>query len=64
MRMEWTLPDLIGYMETWSAVRALEGAEGRAPIEAFRQDLARAWGMETTVRRVCWPLSLRVARRD
>src|SRR5207249_9493669 len=30
MQASWTLVDLIGYVETWSAVWALEQAEGRA----------------------------------
>lgn len=64
IRAEWTLPDLIGYVETWSAVRALVGVEGRgsAPLEAFRQELARVWGPAERVRSVRWPLAVRVGR--
>ena len=53
---------MIGYVETWSAVQAMEKAEGRAPMEAFRRNLARAWGAEAMVRCVRWPLSMRVGR--
>jgi len=62
IRAEWTLADAIGYVETWSAVRAMERAQGRALFEAFRRDLARAWGSEATLRPICWPLALRVGR--
>lgn len=62
MCQEWTLGRLIGYVETWSAVRALEAAEGCAAVEAFRRELARAWGRAGVVRPVRWPLSLRVGR--
>lgn len=58
----WALPHLLGYVETWSAVRALAQAEGRAPLAALARDLARVWGPEATVRAVRWPLSLRVGR--
>jgi SAM-dependent methyltransferase len=58
----WRLEDLIGYVGTWSAVRAAETAVGDGPIEAFRAALAAAWGDPATLRRVTFPLSLRVGR--
>lgn len=60
IRMNWAFAELVGYVETWSAVRALEKVEGHAPMEVFRRDLVRAWGSEGTVRPVRWPLTLRV----
>jgi SAM-dependent methyltransferase len=62
IRMDWSLPDVFGYVQTWSAVRGLERAKGHAPVAAFHRDLARAWGLEATVRPVRWPLLLRVGR--
>lgn len=64
MRVEWNLADALGYVDTWSAVRALEmeGAEGRAALDAFRRDLARAWGPDESVWVIRWPLALRVGR--
>ena len=62
MRADWALADVVGYVETWSAVRAMARATGRAPIEAFRRALAHVWGAEGTVRPVRWPLSLRIGR--
>ena len=46
MRMQWSLADVVGYVETWSAVRAMAKAEGRAPIDAFYARLCAAWGDE------------------
>ncbi len=63
MRMAWALADVMGYVETWSAVRAIESARGPAPLDAFRRALARAWGAPETVRPVRWTLSLRIGRR-
>jgi hypothetical protein len=62
MQAEWPLAALIGYIQTWSATRAMAKAEGRGRIDAFRRALAEAWGPEATVRTIRWPLSLRVGR--
>jgi SAM-dependent methyltransferase len=62
IRLEWQLANLVGYVATWSAVWALERAEGQGPFAAFRGALARAWGPATSVRTVRWPLALRVGR--
>ncbi len=62
IREGWTIEDLLGYIETWSAVLGLEKAEGRAPIEAFRRKLADTWGAKVKVRSVYWPISLRIGR--
>jgi SAM-dependent methyltransferase len=60
MEASWTADDLLGYVSTWSAVRAMESAEGGAATERFSEKLRAAWG--TGVRRVTWPISMRVGR--
>ena len=62
MRMEasWNLADLIGYVDTWSAVAAMEPAIGPEPRNQFNHELSRAWGPEDQRRSIRWPLSLRV----
>ena len=62
IEVSWTLDELTGYAETWSAVRAAEEALGRAPIERFRRELAASWGDPQARRAVRFPLSLRVGR--
>jgi SAM-dependent methyltransferase len=62
MRARWRHSDLVGYVETWSAVWALERAVGSGPLEAFRRELGHAWGAGAAVRPVHWTLSLRVGR--
>jgi SAM-dependent methyltransferase len=62
MREQWALAAVLGYVDTWSAAWALERAEGRGPLEAFRRDLARVWGPAGTVRAVHWELTVRVGR--
>ena len=62
IRLDWGLEELVGYVGTWSAVWALEQAQGPAPFARFRRDLAAAWGPAAAARTVRWPLALRVGR--
>ncbi len=62
MRALWSADQLLGYVDTWSAVRKAEDALGRGPYEAFARDLLTAWGPADTRREIRWPLSLRVGR--
>lgn len=62
IEVAWSLSDFMGYVDTWSAVRAVEKALGREPIEAFQRELTRAWGDPEMRRIIRFPLSLRVAK--
>jgi SAM-dependent methyltransferase len=62
IRLDWRLEELVGYVGTWSAVSALEQAQGQGPFATFRRELANAWGPATAVHTVRWPLALRVGR--
>jgi SAM-dependent methyltransferase len=61
IRLDWRLEDLVGYIGTWSAVWALQQAEGQGPLATLRRELGGAWG-PAAVRTVRWPLVLRVGR--
>jgi SAM-dependent methyltransferase len=58
--VSWTLSDFLGYVDTWSAVGAMEKAIGPAPRNRFNQELSDAWVPAEEKRLVHWPLSLRV----
>lgn len=62
MTERWTVERFLGYVGTWSALRAMMagGSSARRESTAFVDDLHRLWGPEP--RAVTWPLSLRVAR--
>jgi len=62
IEVQWQAADLLGYVETWSAVRGLEKAEGREPLEAFRSNLSALWNDPQRRRTIRFPLSLRVGR--
>ncbi|MNP64652.1 hypothetical protein D3C76_1601660 [compost metagenome] len=58
--MSWSLEDLLGYIDTWSAVKSAEKALGTNPVADLAAQLREAWGDPQVRRRVTWPLSLRV----
>ncbi len=62
MVAEWNLPTLIGYMNTWSATKRFEAANGFNALDRLADDFAAAWGDRAAVRTVRWRLSLRVGR--
>jgi SAM-dependent methyltransferase len=60
IEVEWSAADLVGYVNTWSAVRGAEKALGRSPVPDFERDLLKAWGDPDRRRLIRFPLSLRV----
>ncbi|MGE5277129.1 MAG: class I SAM-dependent methyltransferase [Acidobacteriota bacterium] len=62
MEKRWSLPDLVGYLGTWSAVRRYRETLGEDPVGPVSEQLARVWGPPDRPRRVFWDLALRVGR--
>lgn len=62
MEAHWTLAQLLDYLRTWSAVRRHDQASRADVIADVTPALTRAWGDPARVRRVFWPLVLRVGR--
>lgn len=58
----WELPQLLGYLGTWSALTHYRRATGRDPLSAVAERLAAIWADGT--REVRWPLTLRMGRVD
>jgi len=56
----WTLPDLFGYLRTWSATQAYTDANRADPIARVKDDLLRIWGPAEMERPVRWPINMRV----
>lgn len=61
MERLWDLDALMAYVDTWSGVRRMRRATGADPLPAVRAALAASWG-ESPVRRVRWPLGMRLGR--
>jgi len=56
----WSLPALLGYVSTWSALKSLRARGGEPLLERFATDLAAAWGDPALARPVRFPLAVRV----
>lgn len=62
IEVQWRATDLIGYADTWSAVRSAEKVLGREPIERFQAEIAEAWGDPERRRTIRFPISFRIGR--
>jgi len=62
MRATWPLDGLIGYVDTWSAVRQAEKTLGREPMMRLTEALQAVWGDPAAVREISWPLAIRLGR--
>ncbi|PBQ30288.1 SAM-dependent methyltransferase [Sphingobacteriaceae bacterium] len=58
---EWTFDQLIGYLQTWSAVKHYEKQKNENPVLTMLPELQKAWGAEI-VRKIKFPILLRLAR--
>jgi hypothetical protein len=57
---EWQLPDLIGYLGTWSALQKYRKEKGEDPRHFIIPKLQRAWGDASLAKAVRWPLPVRL----
>jgi SAM-dependent methyltransferase len=62
MAAEWSLPQLLGYIGTWSAVARCREVTGTDPLVELAAWLRPLWGPPDAVRRVEWPLAVRAGR--
>ncbi|MWV15683.1 methyltransferase domain-containing protein [Pseudomonas sp. L-22-4S-12] len=56
IELQWDLPQLLGYLGTWSAVQRLQQASGRDPLRDLRPRLEEIWADPGQRRFVRWPL--------
>lgn len=60
IEQQMSLSELLGYISTWSAVRAVIEAGQREILTSFAEGLRWLWGDPETPRRVSWPINMRV----
>ena len=58
---EWKFEQLIGYLNTWSAVQHYIKAEKKNPVDLIKNDMAEAWE-KNTVKTVRFPILLRIGK--
>jgi ubiquinone/menaquinone biosynthesis C-methylase UbiE len=59
-KTEWTLEHLIGYLNTWSAVKHYQKQLNKDPLDEIREELQKAWQKEKLT--VSFPQLLRVGK--
>ena len=64
MRTQWNLIQLLGYLRTWSATQRFIAARGFDPVDSLAQELGAIWKNPEEVRKIKWPLHVRVGVRD
>jgi SAM-dependent methyltransferase len=61
MHEHWSLRQLIGYTRSWSASARYVERNGVDPAALLERSLQPRWGDPDSVRRIVWPLSVRIA---
>lgn len=56
MSHEWTIDQMLAYLDTWSSVKEYRQANRADPIDLIRDSLAETWGGGT--QEVTWPLTV------
>lgn len=62
--MHLTLPELTGYLESWSAPQKFRAVHGRSPLADIHKELEAAWGPAQERRLLRCPLGLKVGLAD
>ncbi|MFG0528982.1 class I SAM-dependent methyltransferase [Pseudomonas sp. yb_2] len=62
IRLEWSLPEFLGYISTWSAVRSAKQSGRIDLLETFATEMAELWGDSAQRHRVTWPINMRTGR--
>lgn len=63
LEVEWTLPRLMDYLSTWSAVKRYQAECGSNPLPQLKTELQPLWDDPDTALHLQWPLFMRVGRR-
>jgi len=53
---------LLGYIETWSAVKAARQDGSSYLVDNFRRDAAKLWGLAESHYRAVWPLNIKLGQ--
>lgn len=60
MQVQWTLPELMGYLFTWSATQRYIAAHGNNPLDELSDRMASDWEGDRAA--ITWPITVRAGR--
>ncbi len=63
MEARWSLPNLLGYLGSWSAAARYREARGSDPLPALARELEAHWGDAASIRTIRWDLTVRAGHR-
>jgi SAM-dependent methyltransferase len=63
LRVQWTLPRLLGYFASYSASKRHREATGNDAVAAQAPAIAEAWGDPEVARELSWPLFVHARRK-
>lgn len=64
VQRDWNFSLLLGYINTWSAMRNVEKAGHMETIQEALNDIKNAWGDPNKTYKVTWPIKGRVGRLE
>jgi len=64
IEISWGLEDLIGYINSWSAVAEYKRNLDIDPVPQLEKELGDVWGNKDEVRSMSWPIGLRAGKRS
>lgn len=59
---QFNLPDLLGYLRTWSAVKEYQMQNKQDPVDLVQDELSMAWGERDKIITMRWPIHLLVGQ--
>ncbi|KFN43950.1 class I SAM-dependent methyltransferase [Arenimonas oryziterrae] len=62
LRCDWTLPQYLAYLRSWSASQRYLKATGRDAVGDIAEAMEQAWGDPDAVRTVAWPMTMKAGR--
>lgn len=64
MEINWSLIQLAGFFDSWSATQRYKAEKGHHPLERIWPKLTAAWGDENESKLIRWPLHFRIGRNN
>ena len=62
LEISWSLPQLLGYLRSWTATEVYRQEHGRDPVLLLASRLVHLWGDAYRQHRISWALTLRAGR--
>lgn len=59
---KWTLSDLMGYVDSWSAVQLASEKHHVDIVSSFKEVIAKSWGNPNTSYSITWPINGRITK--